>query len=90
MYLSLSDNAAVMVAVVVKQVVRMYSWFSTHLRFGLRSIKLLNGLDLIYFLCFCVGVEWISRLLYVGMGWVWFGFVAISRPNCVAHGGVCG
>jgi hypothetical protein len=55
-----------------------FPWFSTHLRFGLGSIKLLDGLGLIY-LCFSVGVEWISRLLYVGMDWVWFGFVAIRH-----------
>ena len=56
-----------------------FPWFSTHLRFGLGLIKLLDGLGLIYFLCFSVGVEWISRLLYVGMGSVWFGFVAIRH-----------
>jgi hypothetical protein len=54
----LCDSAAVMVAVMVKQAVRLcFHVFSTHLWFGLESKKLLNGLSLIYFLCFWMGVE---------------------------------
>jgi hypothetical protein len=43
-------------------------WVSTQLRVGLGSIILLDELGLISFLYFGVGVEWISKLLYLSMG----------------------
>jgi hypothetical protein len=46
----------------------VFPWVSTQLRVGLGSIILLDGLGLIFFLYFGVGVGWISKLLYLGMG----------------------
>jgi hypothetical protein len=45
---------------------------------------LLGGLCLIYsfcFLCFLVVVGWMSKLLDLGVGWMWVGFFDISRVN---------
>jgi hypothetical protein len=38
-------------------------------------------LGLIFFLYFGVGVGWISKLLYLGMGGSGLDFFAISRPK---------
>jgi hypothetical protein len=46
----------------------VFPWVSTQLRVGLGSIILLDGLGLMFFLYFGVGVGWISKLLYLDMG----------------------
>jgi hypothetical protein len=40
---------------------------------------LLNRLGLIFSLCFWMVVGWMSKLLDLGVGWMWVGFFAISR-----------
>jgi hypothetical protein len=48
------------------------------LRVGLESIILLDVLSLIFFLYFGVGVGWISKLLYLGMGGSGLDFLSLA------------
>jgi hypothetical protein len=47
-----------------------FSWVSTQLWIVLGLIILLGGLGLIFFLYFCVVVRWMSKLLDLGVDWV--------------------
>jgi hypothetical protein len=58
-----------------------FPWVSTQLRVGLWSIILLDGLGLISFLYFGVGVGWISNLLYLGMGGSGLDFLPLAGLN---------
>lgn len=51
-----------------------FQWVSTRLRIDLGLTKILDGLGLIYSLCFLVGVGLVSRFLDEDMGWMRFGF----------------
>jgi hypothetical protein len=55
-----------------------FPWVFTQLRVGLGSIILLDGLGLISFLYFGVGVGWISKLLYLGMGGSGLNFLPLA------------
>ena len=56
------------------------------------SIILLDGLDLIFFLYFGVGVRWISKLLYLDMGGSGLDFLHVAMAmvivfsSCTATG----
>jgi hypothetical protein len=58
---------------------RGFPWVSTQLWIGLGLIMLLGGLGLIFSLYFWLVVGWMSKLLDLGVGWMWVGFFAISR-----------